>query len=459
MSASKCWIGFVFLSLVSQPEWGQRIAFVDVTVVPMNQERVLPHHTVLVANGRILAVGRTGRMKLSRGTQAIDGRGKYLMPGLADMHVRIAAGAEAEAMSLLFLANGVTTVRNMFGSPEVLGLRKRIESGSVLGPRIYTTGPLNDGKPPVWAASRIVETASKAAEAVSQDKGEGYDAIKVYQRLSPEAYKALVSAAREYGLPVYGHVPESVGLGGVLEARQDSIEHLQGYVEALQAADSPYRAKIPKNRAEWTRLFDHVDLTKLPALVKATLSAGTWNCVTIVVSETAGTPPEQVAARLRHPAMKYVAPARLAQWQDRPKSFTTEDFARMRKRPELVRKITKALHDAGARILLGTDTQNPFVVPGFSIHEELQDLVDAGLTPYQAIKAGTRDAAEFLKSQGAFGIVAAGSRADLILLDANPLEEVRNANRRAGVMVRGRWLAAAELQARLERLATSYAKQ
>lgn len=439
-------------------------AFVDVTVVPMDRELLLPHQTVLVQAGRIAAIGPVREIKISRDVQQVNGRGKYLLPGLADMHVHFTFPPEVaqeetaiqDRFALLLVVHGITTVRNMWGSPSVLALRQRIQTGAVIGPSIYTTGNINDGQRPAMPGSRSVTTAEQAAEAIAADQKAGYDAVKVYSGLSPVAYTGLILAARQQGLPVYGHVPRAVGLRGVLQARQDSIEHLDGYQYPLQAEDSPFRHKPPANGSEARALWEHIDLRQLPELVQATRQAGTWNCPTLIVSQKMATAPDEVPRERRRPELRYVPAALQKAWEPtqdfRLNSLTRDDFVCLRKRAEVGRQIVKGLHEGGARLLLGTDFANPWVVPGVSLHEELQNFVDAGLSPYEAIKAGTSDAAEFLHQPNEFGRVAIGLRADLVLLDANPLQSVGNIRRRSGLMLRGRWLPEAQLQDRLNRL-------
>ena len=182
-----------------------------------------------------------------------------------------------QARALLYVANGLTTVRNMWGDRVIDGLAKEIDSGSALGPHIYSVGPLTDGNPPVWEGSRIVETRDQAEEAVRSDKQAGYIAIKVYNRLSKNAYEAIIAAARRQGLPVVGHVPTAVGLPGAIAARQDSIEHLTGFWQALQSDDSAGQKKSS------SELLEHVDLNNLPALVQAIKAADVWNCPTLAL--------------------------------------------------------------------------------------------------------------------------------------------------------------------------------
>jgi imidazolonepropionase-like amidohydrolase len=314
------------------------VAFVDVTVVPMDRERLLPRQTVITQDGRITALGPARTIRVPKGTQRIDGRGRYLMPGLADMHVHLnVLGTDGllknEEYATLFVSNGVTTVRNMWGNPDTLAFRRAIEQGSVI--EIYTTGPLTDGKPPIRPLSRVVETVSQAIEAVTSDKREGYDAVKVYNHLSPEVYQAVVSTARTLGLPVYGHVPDRVGVESVLAARQDSIEHVEGYLDALDHDDSPAKAS---------------------ELVSATRLAGTWNCVTLVFFQGA-VPADEAARLLAKPSMRFVPLALTSQWKNNPQlaSLTPYQFGRLRLYDQKRIKFVRALHDGGAKILLGTD--------------------------------------------------------------------------------------------------------
>src|SRR5262245_5537712 len=203
------------------------IAFVGVTVVPMDSERRIPDQTVLVRQGRVAEIGPSSSVQVPAGAQRIDGRGKFLMPGLADMHIHLWTQDDLT----LFLANGVTFVRNMWGSPQTLVWRDRVERGEVLGPGTYTAGPLLDGKPPVWNGSAVVESAEDAERAVTSQKKAGYDFIKVYKKLSPQAFDAIAATAKKEGLTFGGHVPAAVGLERALAAGQRSVEHLDGYFE------------------------------------------------------------------------------------------------------------------------------------------------------------------------------------------------------------------------------------
>jgi imidazolonepropionase-like amidohydrolase len=445
------------------------VAFVDVTVVPMDKEQILPHQTVVTEGGRITQVGSAATVKVPRDALKIDGKGKFLMPGLADMHVHFMLLAFArkpppstssdpslqtrptsassdyarqnQARALLYVANGLTTVRNMWGDPVIDALAKEIDSGSVLGPHIYSVGPLTDGNPPVWEGSRIVETRDQAEEAVRSDKQAGYIAIKVYNRLSKDAYEAIIAAARRQGLPVVGHVPIAVGLPEAIAARQDSIEHLTGFWQALQPDDSGSQKKSS------SELLEQADLKKLPALVQIIEAAGIWNCPTLAL---------HIAPRTDAPWLeeeKLIPPDVLE-----PSKRMYEGSKSAKDSPKghaLDLAIVAALHSGGAHLLLGTDAVKAGTLPGFSLHDELAYFVAAGMTPYEAIRAGTSDAAKFLRRENEFGVVATGRRADLLLVEANPLEDVKNVSKRAGVMVNGHWFTEEELKQRLAALRAS----
>ncbi len=429
-------------------------AFVNVTVIPMDREQAVPNQTVIVREGSIVAVGPTASTPVPDGVTRIDGKGRFLLPGLADMHVHLWSELELP----LFLANGVTTIRNMWGSPLHQSLQTRVESGDLPGPTIYTTGPIVDGVPPIWPQSVSVKNAEEARAEVERQKAAGYEAVKVYSNLSQESYDAIVAAAKESGMRVDGHVPSAVGVEAALAAGHRIIEHLTEYVAAVKRDDFELKASDFRSRM---KAAHGADPKKIDAIAKASKDAGAWNCVTLVVMQRfADTADGLAPSWLARPEMRYVSPQTKAFWDPksdfRMQGMTEEAIRDIRKANEVNARITRALHDAGAGILLGTDTPNPLVVPGFAIHDELENLVRAGLSPYAALRTGTVNAAEALDREGEFGVIRTGSRADLLLLDANPLTGLATLRKPVGVMSRGRWLDAAALHERLEAVATSY---
>jgi imidazolonepropionase-like amidohydrolase len=434
-------------------------AFVNVNVVPMDGERVLQNQIVLVRDGLIVAMGEAKRVSVPKGAVKIDGRGRYLMPGLVDMHVHLEY-FDRDAQLLLFLAGGVTTVRNMDGRPNILEWRRRVAGGSLLAPTIFTAGSILEGKPPARADNRVVETPAQAEAAVAEQKKAGYDFIKVYHTLNRETYQAVVAAAKKHGMTIAGHVPRSVGLRGAHAANQKSIEHLEAYADEIEADDSPL-----KNQRSWLKRYFavKVDDGKIRIVADATRQANVWNVPTLIEKRLSALSADELRTRLMQPELKYLPPETARIWSVSNARIiarmSPEDFALLAEGERVRNRLVKRLHDSGAGLLVGTDTPNAFVIPGYSVVEELQNFLAAGLTPYQAIKAATQSPAEFLGMSKEFGTVSIGKRADLILVEGNPLETVANIKRRAGVMVRGRWLTTDDIQKQLDALASSYVKK
>ncbi|MDB5217639.1 MAG: hypothetical protein JWO86_5566 [Myxococcaceae bacterium] len=426
-----------------QPAEEGTFAFVDVNVVPMDSERIMIDQTVVVRAGTIVAMGTASTVHVPSGARVVNGHGKYLMPGLADMHAHLLR----EEDMLLYVARGVTTVRNMWGAPMHLDWRERIARHELVGPTIVTAGPIVDGDKPVHDGSLVVRTPEEAEQAVLLHRRAGYDFVKVYTGISPAAFERLATAANSAGLQVVGHVPRSVGLVPAIDAGQASIEHLSAFSEALQTNDSPVAGKF--DGASRDRKLDFIDDAKLVPLVTRIHDRGAWVCPTrAVMNQNDG--PEALERRLARPEMRYVGAFDLAIWRLSLGRSATDVAADARYNAFGDRLVT-ALHAGHVNLLAGTDTGNPFVVPGYSLHEELELLVRDGLTPYEALLASTRRAAEFL-GKADFGSVTVGKRADLLLVDGNPLADVREADRITGVMHRGQWLDAAALAALLRRV-------
>ncbi|REJ74887.1 MAG: hypothetical protein DWQ36_13645 [Acidobacteria bacterium] len=425
-----------------------------------------PDQDVLVCGTRIRAVGPSGSLEVPEGATRVDASGKVLMPGLFDGHVHLFAPLDLD----LNLAWGVTGVRNLFGNAFALNTRAQIEQGAIVGPRFFTAGPIVDGDPPIWPGSDAVTTAEAARETVAKQAEAGYDFVKVYSLLRPDPFFAAIEAAHERGLMAGGHVPGSVPLEDATARGMDFIEHLTGFLPAAQRDDSPYLALTPDERRatdryEITRLqVEGFDPEKLPTVAGWMVEHGVWNIPTFVVIEriTASAAQKQEWVET-HPQMRYVSGPTLSFWNPnndfRLQDVSEEQLAARARSAALHAPIVKALHEAGAELMLGTDTPNPFVFPGYSVHEELQRFVEAGLTPWQALRAATVQPARFLGQEEVFGRVAPGLEADLLLLDANPLEAIENTERVAGVMTRGRWLDRAALDAKLAAVAKAYGKE
>ena len=429
------------------------IAFVNVTVIPMDRERTMPGQTVLVRGDRIVAIGPSSRTKVPAGSRKIDGRGKFLIPGLAEMHAHIPGGQMADSVVertlFLFVSQGITTIRGMLGDPKHLELRARASRGELLSPTIYTSGPSLNGS--------SVPSPGVATRVVTEQKAAGYDFLKIHPGIDGEVFDTLVTTAQRVGIRFAGHVPLEVGLERALEAGYATIDHLDGYAEAMVRKGS--RESSKESQFFGLNLGEQLDESTLPLLVKATVEAGVWNVPTQVLMENLVSD-ESVEALGKRPEMRYVPRGTLSQWAEFKSSLLAETGSTRqsaRRTMAMRRKLIKALHAGGAGLLLGSDAPQFYNVPGFSTHRELQSLVAAGLTPYQALETGTRKVAMFLRSQAKTGTITVGKRADLILLQGNPLVEVGNTVRQAGVMLGGKWLPKSAIDTRLAAIAKAVA--
>ena len=417
-------------------------AFLNVNVIPMTQDRVVEAQTVIVEDGIITAIGDVDGVPLPEEAVVVDGTDRYLMPGLAEMHAHVAelGSQELDRDFTLFIANGVTTVRGMLGRPSHLELRQQLLDGEQFGPRLITSGPSLNGN--------TVSSPADGARKVRAQHAAGYDFIKIHPGLSASEFSAIASAANELGIPFAGHVPVSVGVDGALDAGMATIDHLDGYIAALMPANSDLSGGY--GGFFDILLADQVVAERIEEVVTRTVAAGTWNVPTQslveqLVNETS------VSDLANRPEMRYMPRATVDRWvgakqsQLNERGFSPEVGAQA---IEIRRQIIVALHEAGAGLLLGSDAPQIFNVPGFSLHHELEFLVAAGLTPFDALRTGTTAAAEFLGTNT--GAVAIGKEADLVLLDANPLINIGNIRRVHGVMLRGDWFAYADIEDRLQ---------
>jgi imidazolonepropionase-like amidohydrolase len=407
-------------------------AFVGVTVLPMDTARALPRHTVVVRGDRIVQVGPQRSVRVPAGARVVQGRGRFLMPGLAEMHGHVPPpGAPAqytEDVLFLYLASGITTVRGMLGAPGQLELRSRANRGGLLSPTLYLAGPSFNGN--------SVSSPEQAAEMVRRQKAEGWDLLKVHPGLTRAEYDAMASAAREAGIRFGGHVPEEVGLQRALEAGQETFDHMDGFVEYL-GGDAP------------------LNLDSVAAVVRRTREAGAWIVPTMALWEVLyGVAP--LDSLRAFPELRYMPRNQVASWvRAHEQRLAAPEADREAGRRIIANRMTVlgALDRGGVRILMGTDAPQQFSVPGFSLHRELQRMSAAAMTPWQILRSGTKRVGEYFSGKDRFGLVAPGHRADLLLLDADPLRDVGNVSRIAGVMVRGRWIPRAEIDVGLEQIA------
>jgi cytosine/adenosine deaminase-related metal-dependent hydrolase len=437
-------IAFVMAGM-APAAFGQTVAFENVNVIPMDRERVVQRQTVIVRDGRVAEMGPATDVKPPQGATRVDGSGKYLIPGLAEMHGHLTANylpdaAKADVL-FLYVANGVTTVRAMLGNPEAVTTREAIASGKLTGPKLYVAGPAVNGK--------VAPTPHDAERLVREQKAAGYDLLKILGGMPPEVYDSLMKTARSLTIDVGGHVPAEVGVHGALAAGQRSIDHLDQYIPALKLTPDTSREEEDRRIAELARLA---------------AKSATWNVPTMYLWDLFHNAETGDALRTRLTETRYLPRTMIEAWVKskngrlRPPNDTPSGVAAFGQTGlrvmELRRKIFKALKAANAPIALGTDSPQMFSVPGFSTHRELTLMVDElGYTPYAAIESGTLKVAQYFGTTADTGTIAQGKRADMILLHANPLSDITNIAERAGVMLNGRWFPEAEIQKRLEEIA------
>jgi imidazolonepropionase-like amidohydrolase len=345
------------------------------------------------------------------------------MPGLVDMHFHM-PGPEAdsktiEAYLFFLVANGITTVRSTIGQANHIEIRERVKSRELFGPTLYLAcPPLRDDS---------IKTPQQAREFVQRYKTQGYDLIKNYGLSDSAAYEAAAMAASEAGLTFFGHVSKRIGIQRTLALGQ-SVEHLHGYYNEVEA-----------------------DSTKLNALAEATKKRGIWNCPTQFWEEYLCE--RNLDTFLAYEGVRYMPRKVVEKWvQSKKEDFQkySADTAEYPKRLAIGRQIIKALHDAGAGLVVGSDSPGRFRIPGFAIYGEMRAFARAGLRPYEILVCATRNASEYLKELDRSGTVEVGKRADLVLLDANPLENMNNVLKRAGVMLNGAWFTKQELEKGVE---------
>ena len=410
------------------------LAFVHASVVPMDSERVLRDQTVVVENGRIAALGPSTSTRPPRGARVVDARGLYLAPGLADMHVHL----YTEQDMTVHVVSGVTTVFNLNGRPAHLAWRRRVAEGSLLGPTVYSAGPMFDH--PRMPAEAVAEVDRQAAD--------GYDAVKIYNQVSAAEYPALAAEAKKKGLLLVGHVPRDPGFAATLAAGQ-SIAHAEEYVYTFFNDDPDPSHEV----------VHALDTYRIPKAVAMTREAGVSVITTLVAFHDIVRQAANVKAYLRDPRLGYLAPSMRAALEPERNTyanrFAPEVVPGLAVSYEFQRQLVKALHDGGVPILAGTDV-SWLGVPGFSLVEELENFQDLGFTPYEALETATVGPARFLKREEEFGTVAAGKRADLVLTRGNPLEDVRALEHLEGVVAAGRWMPGTEAARLLAAVPASY---
>ncbi|WP_405282839.1 amidohydrolase family protein [Gaopeijia maritima] len=433
---------------LAAPAAPQSLALRNATVVDVTDGTLLPGRTVLIDGPRIAAIGPADALPVPPGTTVVEAEGAFVIPGLWDMHVHTFNNNSLQPPNTwtlpLYLANGVTGVRDMWVKPgaqaeQVRAWQQELDAGSFVGPRFGAIGTLVDGPPPIQK-SDTVSTAAEAAAFVATLAEGGIDFVKSYSRLSPEAYHGLVAAARAAGIEVAGHGPNSLSTFEVAEAGQRSIEHLTGVHETCSSQEQALRAEGVQAFDEPGRVVSTFDPAKCASLYARLAEREVWQVPTLITNRV-WTADARIEDLLLDEGRLYTPTWEAAEW-GWVESFLAwtppDDRAAYEALYRLEQRIVGEMHAAGVPILAGTDFGNPYIYPGFSLLDELGELVESGLSPLAALQAATLDPARYLDRTDDLGTVSEGRLADLVLLDANPLDDIEHVRQIRAVVMNGR---------------------
>jgi imidazolonepropionase-like amidohydrolase len=467
--SSSCGVRLILLlNLLGTLTWSQPLVIRGVTVIDGTDHAPRPDMTVMIVGDRIAAVSPSKNTKIPTNARVVDGSGKFLIPGLWDMHAHGASDVRAPWSHLLFLANGVVGVRDMAGPPDAHAWRLGHTSSDNRSVSVYLGSPIVDGPSPVWADSIIAANEAQGREVVDQQQQRGADFIKIYDRLPRDVYFAIADEAHKRGIPFEGHVPESVTVAEASNAGQKSIEHLTFVAEACSREEAPILAeqrsvnevfRSPSATMEekvaagkrWIRMearkHETYDEAAAQSLFARFVRNGTWLCPTLTLIR--GQMDEPLP--LDDPRLNYLSKAVRAFWdagyhKHLPAAARDPLIASAKVDFEDSLKIVGRMHRAGVNILAGTDTMNPQCFPGFGLHDELALLVDAGLSPLAALQSATRNAARFMGTLEVLGTIETGKKADLVLLNKDPLADIHNTRSIEAVVVNGQLMPRATLE-------------
>ena len=431
----------------------QPYAFLNANVIPMDAERVLANQTLIAQNGRITQIGTAAQTPVPADAIQIDATDKYLLPAFADMHIHLEGQAwnimfppqaqfsaddlDFEQILFSYLANGITTVQVMSALPEHIALRDQIERGEIIGPRLILNrmidGPAQSWPPPI---NTQVATPEEARQVVRESKDMGYDGMKVYSFLQPDCYAAILATAHELDMPVIGHIPDALSVEHILASGQNLIAHAEEVMKHAKGDFSPERIEY---------------------FASLVADSDTWITPTLITSRNILAIFDDLEAELARPEMEYLHPQAKGVWDY---LINNMYLAMPPEHQEYIRRgfedfqcpFTKALHDKGVKLMAGTDALIPTNTHGFSLHDELQELVGVGLTPFEALKTATTHPWEYLGMFEIAGTIEVGKRADLVLLNGNPLQDISNVEKVTGVMIKERWLNREDIQRRMSNL-------
>ena len=446
------------------------IAFIHATVIDMTGAPPKHKMTVVVEGERIIAIGKTRKVKVQGNVQVVDATGKFLIPGLWDMHAHTLIRDRPGYFFPLFIANRVTGVRDMGGDitfEQIAQIRRDIAAGKMLGPRIYAPGRILDatgGQHP--EISVAADTPEQGRELVRSFKQQGADFLKVYDLLSRAVYLSIADEAKKEGITFEGHVPFALSATEASDLGQKSIEHATGiFISSSHDEEVLRKELVASSTTEGVRKrieiksIESRDAHKEADLFRRFARNGTWQCPTLVVRRSSILTNENQL--LADPRLKYIPLPVRQRWRDifKARVVHADQLEDINKRYRRTLEIVGAMYRAKVGILAGTDIPNPYLYPGFSLHDELELLVEAGLTPFAALQTATINPAKFFGKAKELGTIERGKLADLVLLEADPLESINNTKRIAAVVVNGKYLPNVELQKMLANVEATTKKQ
>jgi imidazolonepropionase-like amidohydrolase len=447
---SKSTLLFLLSWLLTPFIFAQDFLLTNVQLVSMETGQISKNQALLVTQGKIKAIFPTADLPKSvQEVPRMDGKGAFVFPGLAEFHAHLPVAADGstqlqEESMWLYLANGVLRIRSMLGHPSHLALRERVNSGQLMGPRVFISGPS-------FNATSVIDP-QQAAAMVREQKQAGYDHLKIHPGLTLDEMWAIAKEAKQENIPFGGHVPLEVGIQNALQSGFKSVEHIDGYMEGLL----PSMVTIdPSTSGPFNlNLAGQVDWSKLPDLIKKTLDQGTYLAPTLTLFDRYFGYIPADTFRLA-PEMKYLPGVLIQQWVNTKKQLEVAGMlAEERVAPYLAfrRKLFMEMHRAGVPMLMASDSPQVFNVPGFSIHHEMTLMAEAGMSNLEILKTGTLVPARYMGAENSWGQLKEGMEADFVLVEGNPLLDLKTTQKPLAVVVRGKWIGRAELQSNLDRI-------
>lgn len=428
----------------------QEYLITNVHVLDMDKGQFIENQQILVKNGKILDVLPLGKdFSKNEGIQAIDGKGSFAIPGLAEMHSHIPTTDTGDFSYIqdvmwLYLANGILNVRGMIGHPSHLELKKKIASGEITGPRIFAAGPSLNGT--------SVESPEMGIQMVKDQKLKGYDHLKLHPGLDMPKLLTITQTAKEVDIMIGGHVSLDVGLENSLNNGYRSVEHMDGYIEALIADKSRLDPQIAGPFS--MLLVKEADLSRLPQLLQLTKDTKAWIAPTLTLFERffGYIPADEFRLESE---MKYMPGIQVQQWVNQKKLLENQGVLKeenVKPYLEFRKNLLKTLFEGGVPIIMSSDSPQVFNVPGFSIHNEIRSMFEAGIPAIEILKSGSVNVAKYFEKEGEFGIIAKNAAADFVLLSGNPLTDLNQLKNIKGVMVEGKWVNKEKLDEELKRI-------